>query len=148
MVYFILLTAFEKIYNSKCKNRIIQNVKLPVAENLHFRSVVKPWNWLHQVACRVISEVGWDVSYSDSTVGGQVTAKLVHVPMKYANLFDAKLCVSVCNGFPELVTQRVKHRVMWMDRRKSILVQLIRDNIDQCLHASRVIGPVTNDLNG
>jgi len=44
------------------------------------------------------------------------------------------------------MTQRVQHAVVWMDGRKSVLVQLILHDVDQLLHPSIVVRPITDDL--
>lgn len=54
--------------------------------------------------------------------------------------------MSGSDSLTELVTQWVQHGVMRMNRRQSVLVQLFCNNTDKFLHASLVVGPVTNDL--
>ena len=44
------------------------------------------------------------------------------------------------------MTQRVQHAVVGMDGRKTVLVQLILDNVNELLHPSVVVRPVTDDL--
>jgi len=44
------------------------------------------------------------------------------------------------------MTQRVQHAVVGMDGRKTVLVQLILHNVNELLHPSVVVRPVTDDL--
>lgn len=54
--------------------------------------------------------------------------------------------MSSSDSLAELVTQWVQHGVMRMNRRQSVLVQLFRNNTDEFLHASLIVGPVTHNL--
>ena len=50
------------------------------------------------------------------------------------------------DGFPELVAQWVQHRVVRMDRWQPVLLELLRHDAHQLLHAGLVIRPVAHDL--
>jgi len=98
------------------------------------------------MAGRMISEIGRDVSDPDPAVGSQDPVELVRLLVKDAHLLDAELGVSVSDGFPEIVAERVQHRVVWVDRREPVLLKLIGHDVHQRLHPCRVVGPIAHDL--
>lgn len=120
--------------------------QVPVAEDLDPGSVVESGDGLHQVAGRVVAEVRRDVADPDPAVGGQVAAKLVGRLVEHADLLDAQLRVAVGDGLPEIVAQRVEHRVVRVNRRQPVLLQLVGHDVDEGLHAGRVVGPIADNL--
>ena len=119
---------------------------LPVTENFDFRSVVKSGNGLHQVAGRMISEVGRNVSDANPSVKAQTPAELERGLVQDADLLDAELRVAVGDGLAELVAQRVEHRVVGVDRRQAVLLELVSHDVHQGFHAGRVVRPVADNL--
>ena len=123
-----------------------QSIMLPVTENFDFRSVVESGNGLHQVAGRMISEVGRNVSDANPSVKAQTPAELERGLVQDADLLDAELRVAVGDGLAELVAQRVEHRVVGVDRRKAVLFELVGHDVYQGFHAGRVVRPVADNL--
>ena len=66
--------------------------------------------------------------------------------MQDADLLEAELGVSVGDGLPELVRERVEHRVVRVHRRQAVLLQLVRHDRDQRLAPVRIVRPVAHDL--
>ena len=121
-------------------------MSLPVAENLDLGPVMESGNGLHQMAGRVVSEVRRDVSYPNPAAGGQVTAELVGRLVEHADLLDAELGVPVGDGLSEIVAQRVEHRVVRVNRRQPVLLELVGHDVHEGLHPGRVVRPVADDL--
>ena len=61
-------------------------------------------------------------------------------------LFQAESSMASSYPLPLLRRERVEHRVMRVDRWKTILGQLIINQINYLLHTTLVITPVTNNL--
>ena len=62
------------------------------------------------------------------------------------HLFQAECSMSSCDSLPLRVAEWIKHAVVWMNGRQSILVQLILDDTHQFFHPDFIVSPITDDL--
>lgn len=66
--------------------------------------------------------------------------------MKYTDLIQTQVAMSLCNCLAETVREGVEHAVMGMHGWQAVLIQLISHNAHQLLHALIIVSPVTYNL--
>lgn len=115
-----------------------------VAEDLHFVPIVNPGNGLHQMGSGMVAEIRRDVTDSEATI--KLGRELVRWFVKHTDLFQTQLGVSIGNTFAELMREWVQHRMMRVNRRQTVLFQLIANNRNQALLTTGVIGPIAHNL--
>ena len=92
------------------------------------------------------SKVGADISNPDPAVWRQVGTEPVGRLVQNLDLLKTELGVSASNCFPEVVRQRVEHRVMRVDRGQPVLLQLVCNYVHNLLHPPAVVRPVADNL--
>ena len=94
----------------------------------------------------VVAKVGAHVADPEPLARLETSGELEWWLVQDADLLEAELRVAVGDGLPELVGERVEHRVVRVHRRQTVLLQLVRHDAHQSLAPVRVVRPVADDL--
>jgi hypothetical protein len=70
----------------------------------------------------------------------------LHCTSTVSYLFQAESSMASSNTLPLLRGERVKHRVVRVDRRETILSQLLINQVHYLLHTTLIVTPVTHNL--